>query len=192
MPDSRIERTNKSEDCIFNYGEVKVSTDNDDIFTMIVPGAEIKDYHKGNTYTLKTLSDGRIILEVISGWVEVRDKNFSTILPGNYFVYLSESTGCGLPCARNSSAVVKELLNEYSDQSNSESVSNSLLNSAVQSEAITLWNVLPRLNILNRGPVFEKLNELIGTPEKVTKDGTINLDGRMMNLWLKHIEETLH
>ena len=141
-----------------------------------------------NTYSLKKLEDGRFKLDVIKGWMEAKSKYNQSIIPENYFLYITESGGCGLPCPQNATSDIKNIISDYSLQGNAEAVLGSFINLADRSEAISLWNLLPRLNPLIRGAVFDKLNELIGAPQRVTKNGTIGLDNRMMNLWFKKIQ----
>ena len=191
-PNTIFKRTNETESCGFEKGQIIARLINrDDLFTVKIPGTDIKDYKPGNTYSLKKLDDGRYKLDVIKGWMEAKSKHNRSIIPQNYFLYITESGGCGLPCPQDATPEIKNMISEYSLQGNAESVLGSFINLADKSEAISLWNLLPRLNPLIRGAVFDKMNELIGIPKSVTKNGTIDLDNRMMNLWFKKIQSEL-
>jgi len=191
-PNTIFKRNNKTDICIFEKGIIIARLINrNDKFTVKISGTEIKDYKTGNTYSLSKLEDGRYKLDVIKGWMEAKSKYNQSIIPQNYFLYITESGGCGIPCPQNATADIKNVISDYSLQGNAESVLGSFISLADKSEAISLWNLLPRLNPLIRGAVFDKMNELIGTPKSVTKNGTIGLDNRMMNLWFKKIQSDL-
>ena len=191
-PNTIFKRNNKTDICIFEKGIIIARLINrNDKFTVKISGTEIKDYKTGNTYSLSKLEDGRYKLDVIKGWMEAKSKYNQSIIPQNYFLYITESGGCGIPCPQNATSDIKNVISDYSLQGNAESVLGSFISLADKSEAISLWNLLPRLNPLIRGAVFDKMNELIGTPKSVTKNGTIGLDNRMMNLWFKKIQSDL-
>ncbi len=191
-PNTIFKRTNESEKCAFEKGQIIARLfNNDNKFTIKLAGTEITDYKNGNTYSLSHLEDGRFELNVIKGWMKAKSNYNQSIVPQNYFLYITETGGCGLPCPQNTTPEIKNLISEYSLQGNAETVLGTFISLTDKSEAISLWNLLPRLNPLIRGAVYEKLNELIGAPKSVTKNGTIELDNRMMNLWFRKIQSDL-
>ena len=56
-------------------------------------------------------------------------------------------------------------------------------------DALSLWHLLPRLDMQSRGLVYDRLEQLLPAPPDVTRDGIIALDPKMLDAWKKIVSQ---
>ena len=64
----------------------------------------------------------------------------------------------------------------------------SLLEQARQRDTLTLWHLLPRVNVDERGRVYDKLAAFSQPPSGVTREGVLQLDQNMLETWRQSLE----
>jgi hypothetical protein len=64
-----------------------------------------------------------------------------------------------------------------------------VLTEANASDAITLWNLLKRVEGADRGRVYDRLAQFVPPPEGATRDALLRLDSLMLDRWLQALEQ---
>jgi hypothetical protein len=62
------------------------------------------------------------------------------------------------------------------------------LANARRRDTLTLWNLLARVDLKERGRVYDRLAALFGPPPEVTREGVIELDPKMLELYKQRLE----
>ena len=57
-----------------------------------------------------------------------------------------------------------------------------------ESDALTLWHLLARAPLADRGLVFDALARRVAPPPDVTREGVLKLDKKMLDAWWTEIE----
>jgi hypothetical protein len=60
---------------------------------------------------------------------------------------------------------------------------STVIKSARQRDAFTLWHLLARASAAERSRLFDRLAELVPAPQGVTREGILRLDQPMLDLW---------
>ena len=147
-----------------------------------VPGAEVKEYNPGGKYKISVFDDKKSELEVNEGWLTLTRNNLEMlVLPNNICTVIADS-GIGLPYKKGSSEEFINLINEYCyGLQGNEITLISLLTKADANDAVTLWNLLKRVNSVQRGMVTSTLFNLLNDiPADITRDGIKVMDKDML------------
>jgi hypothetical protein len=155
-----------------------------------VPGAEIKEYKPGGSYTITLSDSGKSVVDVSKGWLMISGNNVEAFVLQNNLCTVIADSGVGLPYQKNSSEEFVNLIDEYCFTSNGdEVVLISILTKANARNAITLWNLLKRVNPVQRTMVVNTIFGLLGeVPAGITRDGLKVLDKEMVVKLLEYIE----
>jgi hypothetical protein len=58
-----------------------------------------------------------------------------------------------------------------------------VLDEARPRDALTLWHLLSRLDAADRARVYDRLAALVPPPQRVSRDGVLAHDRKMLDLW---------
>jgi len=182
----RLESDNNGE---LIKGKLKVNTAeaNDNLYIKI-PGAAIEDLYLGTSYSAEVDSKGNSLISLEKGWLRVDSGNNNIIFPAKYNLKILNGSGASLPYYSKSDLILLNLFEEYLFNGMKNTTLDQILNFSTVNEAITLWNLLQRVQPSQRTNVYDKLNELVPHPNNISKRDMISLDREKLQIWLKEIK----
>jgi len=154
------------------------------LFIVDTPAATAIDL--GCKYTLEVGRDGGGLLHVTLGLVALEFSGQETIVPAGAFCRTRSGAGPGTPFFEDSSAALQSSLDSIDSGKEGPERSRQLeivLRESRVRDALTLWHLLPRVDAQSRGPVYDRLAQLMPPPPEVTRDGIKALDPRMLDAW---------
>lgn len=144
----------------------------------------------GCAYTLQVDEAGVTQLRVTSGSVAMAFRDRESYAPTGTICLAKPLVGPGTPFFENASEPFRRELERLDFERGGSASLNRVLAEARASDAITLWNLLRRVEGDERSRVFDRLSNFVAAPEGTTRDGVLRLDDGMLNLWLRRIEQT--
>jgi RNA polymerase sigma factor (sigma-70 family) len=188
-PGSSIRRLEDKNTAKLISGKLSISTSSEEEYLFIeVPTAVVEEYFLSCDYTIDLKKTKSVIVQVSSGWLRIVSGKYVSIVPEGYELKILFGSGMSIPTAIESPSILPLWLEQYLFSGKKTDVLNSILDAAVNTEAITIWNLLKRVILDHRELVYEKLNMLVPHPEGVSKDGILNLNDDMLQLWLDEID----
>ena len=171
------------------HGTISVMrTDAERFLTVKTSSMLIKDFYLNGDYELNADEIGGGSIECDYSWVIlVKDKS-EVIVPSKYKCEWQRNGRIGLPYSVSASDDFKKTIAGFDADKNDEKLFDKIINLSQKSDAPTLWNLLKLINSEERIIVINKLNELIPFPAGVNQNGLIDLEPKMMQLYLNEIE----
>lgn len=141
----------------------------------------------GCAYTLTVADDGAGIVEVTSGWVGFEWKGRESFIPSGAVCATRPGIGPGTPHYADVSPAFQAALTlldfgRATMQARAEALTM-VLAEARQTDAVTLWHLLSRVEPGDRDRVFDRLAQLVPPPEGVTRDGVRAGRRDMLDRW---------
>jgi hypothetical protein len=161
------------------------------LFFVDTPSAVAADL--GCAYTLEVDDHGASKLKVTSGWVALQLKDRESIVPAEASCETQPGIGPGTPYFEDSSATFRAELKKVDFDSDAAARSAALtlmLNDARPKDTLTLWHLLTRVDGNDRVRVYEKMAVLGPPPAGVTREGILQLDQKMLELWRDELKLT--
>ena len=141
----------------------------------------------GCAYTLQVDDSGAGVLRTRMGWVGFRLNGRDAFIPAGAVGETRTGIGPGTPYFEDAAAEFREALREFDfARLNDEERSAKLaivLAQARRADALTLWHLLSRASVGDRGKVFERLNGFVPAPSGVTREGIERGEQRMLDAW---------
>lgn len=159
------------------------------LFFVETPGATAVDL--GCAYTLTVNREGDGELEVTSGYVALEHKGREAIIRAGFKCLTRAREGPGTPFATDAPEPLRTAL-ERLDFSRAAAATvgaalSEVLALARTDDAITLWHLLARPNLAQRGAVFDALAKLNSVPAGVTREGILAGDAAMRRAWAEQL-----
>jgi FecR-like protein len=161
------------------------------LFFVDTPSAVAADL--GCAYTLEVDDQGASKLQVTSGWVALELKDRESMVPAGASCDTQPGIGPGTPYFEDSSATFRESLKKVDfdpDAAARRAALTSMLNDARPKDTLTLWHLLSRVEGDDRARVYEKMAALDPPPAGVTREGVLQLDEKMLELWREGLKST--
>ena len=141
----------------------------------------------GCAYTLQVDDSGAGLLRTRMGWVGFRLNGRDAFIPAGAVGETRKGIGPGTPYFEDASAEFKAALREFdfaqlSEEERSAQLSIVLAN-ARKNDALTLWHLLSRAGVTDRGRVFDALNAAVPAPKGVTREGIERGEHEMLDAW---------
>jgi ferric-dicitrate binding protein FerR (iron transport regulator) len=141
----------------------------------------------GCAYTLQVDDSGAGILRTTMGWVGFRLNGRDAFIPAGAVGETRKGIGPGTPYFEDASAEFRAALRQFdfaklSDGERSAQLSIVLV-SARNEDALTLWHLLTRASVADRGRVFDALNASVPAPKGVTREGIVRGEHAMLDAW---------
>lgn len=154
-------------------------------FAVDTPSAIAVDL--GCAYTLQVDDTGAGLLRTTLGWVGFKLDGHDAFIPAGAVCATRPKIGPGTPYFEDAPAPWREELSKFDFASNTPDQKNAeleqILNGARPQDALTIWHLLARVDESQRGLVYDKLAALVPPPAGVTRDGILQLDSKMLDLW---------
>jgi hypothetical protein len=155
------------------------------LFFVDTPSAVAADL--GCAYTLEVDDEGRGLLHVTSGWVALQLKDRESMVPAGATCATRPGIGPGTPYFDDASEIFRQALSkfDFEPQDNWSKIPNLdlLLMDARPRDTLTLLHLLSRVEGNDRARVYERMATLVPPPEGVTRDGVLQLDEQMLQVW---------
>ena len=154
------------------------------LFFVETPSATAIDL--GCAYTLSIDDAGNGLLRVTLGAVQLESAGRSSVVLLGWSAKTRRDAGPGTPFLVDSPAAIQEALDviDFGQDPAAKAVAVDLIVSeARDSDMVTLWHLLPRVDAGLRRKVYERMIALDSGPDGVTVEGIMNLDPDMMNRW---------
>jgi hypothetical protein len=141
----------------------------------------------GCAYTLRVDDSGAGLLRTRMGWVGFRLNGRDAFIPAGAVGETRPIIGPGTPYFEDASAEFRSALRRFDFGELSEEQRRAelgiLLANARKSDALTLWHLLSRASVADRGRVFDALNASVPAPKGVTREGIERGEPRMLDAW---------
>src|SRR5438132_7851210 len=160
------------------------------LFIVETPSATAVDL--GCRYTMEVQDDGSSLLHVTLGLVALERGLRETIVPAGAFCRTRPGTGPGTPFFEDSSTRLQSALEQVDSLTEGPERTRQLqvvLGESRVRDALSLWHLLPRLDMQSRGLIYDRLAQLLPAPPDVTRDGIIALDPKMLDAWKKIVSQ---
>ena len=153
-------------------------------FIVDTPSAVAVDL--GCRYTLEVTDDGSGVLRVEAGWVGVEQGGVRSLVPAGAVAATRAGRGPGAPHFADAPRTFVDALDVVDFGPTREARARALdtvLAEARARDAISLWHLLARTDVDDRGRVHDRLAALVPPPAGVTRDGILNGDRPMLDAW---------
>ena len=141
----------------------------------------------GCAYTLQVDDSGAGILRTRMGWVGFRLNGRDAFIPAGAVGETRKGIGPGTPYFEDASPKFKAALREFDFAKLSEEERSAqltiVLAQARKEDALTLWHLLSRASLSDRGRVFDALNASVPAPNGITRDGIMRGEHAMLDAW---------
>jgi len=187
---SKIKRV-ENDELFLLQGMISVMrTQAEKFFTVKTSTVSVKDYYLNGDYELKIDANGNGSIQCDFSWIILSRDKTEVIVPANYKCEWNKSNSnwIGLPYSLSASVELKKAIVSFDPLIEDELLFEKIISLCKKSDAVTLWNLLivtkPDLRII----CINKLNELIPFPSGVNQDGLLDLNSKMLQLYLNEIE----
>ena len=151
------------------------------LFFVNTPAAEAIDL--GCVYTLQVDDSGRTLLHVTLGWVALVRGGREVYVPRYAMCKARPGIGPGTPFFEDASETFVGLLERFDFENGDDDVFKALLGEARERDTFTLWHMLSGVEGDRRVKVLERMIELVGLPEGITREATLRLDPDTLEAW---------
>jgi hypothetical protein len=154
-------------------------------FIVDTPSASAVDL--GCRYTLQVAPDGSGTLRTTMGWVGFHLNGRDSFIPAGAICTMRPEAGPGTPFFEDASANFRDAVEQFDRAAPSGDVRSrqleTILREARPRDELTLWHLLSRTTGPQREQVYARLSALIPPPVGVTREGVLQLDPHMMDLY---------
>lgn len=154
-------------------------------FTVDTPSAIAVDL--GCRYTLHVDDSGAGLLRTTLGWVGFKQNGRESFIPAGAVCATRPKIGPGTPYFDDASLSFRDALLKFdfaAGTAQERSVElTTVLAQARQRDALSIWHLLARVDISDRGRVYDRLAALVPPPPGVTREGILGLDQKMLDQW---------
>ena len=141
----------------------------------------------GCAYTLHVDDSGAGLLRTRMGWVGFRLNGRDAFIPAGAVGETRRGIGPGTPYFEDASDKFRAALREFDFAKLNENERGAqlaiVLADARKHDALTLWHLLSRASLADRGRVFDRLSELVPAPVNVTREGIARGEQTMLDAW---------
>lgn len=156
------------------------------LFFVDTPSAEAIDL--GCAYTLEVDDAGRSFLHVTSGWVALVRGGRESFVPIGAMCETRPGIGPGTPYFDDASDLLRESLAKFDFESGGEEALKLVLEESRDRDTFTLWHLLSRVDESQRSEILDRMIELVGLPEGVTREAVMQLDPTTLELWKEELD----
>jgi thiol-disulfide isomerase/thioredoxin len=141
--------------------------------------------------TIDTAGDG--ILFVRSGMVALQSDKRESLVPAGKYCITKKDFGPGTPFREDITEEMKTALMQFDFGECASSCIRTIVKNAQKSDAVTLINILPRVNDEYKHIVYEKVAFFCPPPKRIPHDSIPKLDKlEKLNEWIEVIIEDVH
>jgi hypothetical protein len=151
------------------------------LFFVDTSSAEAVDL--GCAYTLEVDDAGRGLLHVTLGEVALVRDGREVYVPRYGMCQTQKGIGPGTPYFEDAPDALVRALESFDFENGGEEALADVLRESRPRDTFTLWHLLSRVEGDQRSRVMERMIELVGLPNGVTREGTMQLDPKTLDTW---------
>lgn len=137
----------------------------------------------GCAYTLEVDDAGRGLLHVTLGEVALVRDGREVYVPRYGMCQTRKGIGPGTPYFEDAPDALVTALERFDFENGGEEAFAEVLKESRRRDTFTLWHLLSRVDGDQRSRVMERMIELVGLPNGVTREGTLRLDPKTLDTW---------
>lgn len=151
------------------------------LFFVDTPSAEAIDL--GCAYTMQVDDSGAGLLHVTLGEVALVRDGREVYVPRYGMCRSRRGIGPGTPYFEDAPDKLVGALERFDFEDGGEAAFAEVLKESRPRDTFTLWHLLTRVEGEQRFRVLERMIELVGLPRSVTREGTLQLDQKTLDIW---------
>lgn len=159
-------------------------------FTVDTPSAIAVDL--GCRYTLHVDDSGAGLLRTTLGWVGFKLDGREAFIPAGAICATHPKIGPGTPYFEDAAPAFRDALSKFDFAANTPEERSAeltgILADARQRDALSVWHLLARVDVSDRGRVYVRLATLVPPPTGVTRKGILRLDQNMLDQWWNQLD----
>jgi hypothetical protein len=137
----------------------------------------------GCEYTLNADELGRGLLQVTRGWVSFQWKELESLVPAGASCRMHPGEGPGIPYFDDATENLKQAIENLGREKADNDTLNVILTAARVRDTLTLWHLLQRVDVQDRGRVYDRIAVLTPVPSEVSRERALKLDPETLKLW---------
>lgn len=137
----------------------------------------------GCEYTLSDDELGLGLLQVTKGWVSFQWKGQESLVPAGASCRTHPKIGPGIPYFDDASERLKEALEGFGVEKSADDPLDVILAESRVRDTLTLWHLLQRVELRDRGRVYDRIASLTPVPSGVSREKALKLDPGTLKLW---------
>ncbi len=142
----------------------------------------------GCEYTLEVDSTGGSLLHVTSGYVELQHGERTSVVPAGSMCLTRPGLGPGTPFDEEASEAFRDALARLDFEDGADDALTDLLAEATLYDAATLWRLMYKRDLDDRGRLYDRLVELTPPPDGITRDSVLHADLDAIEAWDRHLD----
>lgn len=145
----------------------------------------------GCEYTLEVDDAGRTLLHVTLGEVALMRDGREVYVPRYAMCQSWPGIGPGTPYFEDASETFVRLLESFDFENGGDEALMALLTEARERDTFTLWHLLSTVDGDRRVRVLNRMIELVGLPNGITREGALRLDQTTLDAWKDEMVDTV-
>jgi hypothetical protein len=151
-----------------------------------LPSAIATDQEGSFKLTVDNSGDGLFFVK--TGRVEVSSGTKQSVVPAGALVMTKKNKGVGTPFSINSSSLFKKALFDFDFGNCDATCVSTIMNSATSADAVTLVNMIPRVNENMKAKVYDRAIAITPAPPNVPRDSIPFIDEAEIEEWVEKIQ----
>ena len=143
----------------------------------------------GCSYTYTVYKNGDGILYVKQGMVSLESNGRESLVPEGKFCLAKPGIGPGTPFREKTSAALKDALIKYDFEKGGEKEVETIIRNSRKSDMVTLINLLPRVDNVNKTKLYNHISHYTPPPRHVPKDSIPKMDFKDLNEWIQKFQK---
>ena len=144
----------------------------------------------GCEYTLNTDEDGFGLLRVTKGWVAFQWKGLESLVPAGASCPTRPRGGPGIPYFDDAPERLIQALASFGVDKGGDDALRVVLTESRARDTLTLWHLLSRVDLGDRGRVYDRMAALTPVPAGVSRDRVLRLDAETLKRWKEELAWT--
>jgi hypothetical protein len=137
----------------------------------------------GCEYTLRDDDLGSGLLRVTRGWVSFQWKGVESLVPAGASCRTRPTAGLGIPYFDDAPETLKRAVDAFAFEKGGSEALDIILSVSRVRDTLTLWHLLSRVDVSERGRVFDRIGALTAVPAGVSREQALKLDPETLNRW---------
>jgi hypothetical protein len=144
----------------------------------------------GCEYALAIDPDGFGQIQVTKGWVLFQFKNVESLVPAGASCRTRPMAGPGIPFFDDAPETLKRALERFAFEKGGSDDLIIILTDARVRDTLTLWHLLSRVPVDDRGRVYDRMATLTPVPAGVSREKALRLDAETLKRWREELAWT--
>ncbi len=130
------------------------------------------------------------MLHVTKGWVSFQWKGLESLVPAGASCQTRPQAGPGIPYFDDAPQSLIQALQTFGFQKTGNGALSIVLSEARVPDTLTLWHLLSRVPVGDRGRVFDRIAALTPIPAGVSREQALKLDPQTLARWKEELAWT--